>query len=376
MVVLIPSRRADGTFVFKTCVYGPSEGGRKTVLERLSDEEGLASGKLNEIKDEKGSMLSFERIIGKVYNVIFQVYTFNVSDESNAKIVLKGTDAILFIWDSLIDKWENNISSLKTLLRFYGDKLIQGNDPPDVPIVVLANKRDLEDIVEISKIREVLDTAHLDHTLIYETIATTGVNVKRAFVYATRQAVINHYKKLSEKLKEKKTQKEDAEISELISKYMKSELEKERLKKERLEKRYKKERPIIEKLIQEMKFSDAIRDLNDIKKNAERNHLGEILRWVERNLTLCNKHIIKKTVLELGTKFARLQIAEISEECVVKDEQLIVDTVREMIDNKEIYAQYFSSTKSVAFNQQANVDEIDKLMATYKEWEEKKVEKK
>ena len=106
MVVLIPNRRADGVLVFKTCVYGPSESGRKTVLEHIYEKEGLASGKLNEIKDEKGSMLSFERTIGRVSNVIFQVYTFNASDESNAKIVLKGTDAILFIWDSLIENFK------------------------------------------------------------------------------------------------------------------------------------------------------------------------------------------------------------------------------------------------------------------------------
>jgi len=47
-----------------------------------------------------------------------------------------------------------------------------------------------------------------------------------------------------------------------------------------------------------------------------------------------------------------------------------------MIKNKEIYAEYFTSSKSVAFNQQANIDEIDKLMEVYKEWEEKKVGKK
>jgi signal recognition particle receptor subunit beta len=66
-----------------------------------------------------------------------------------------------------------------------------------VPIVLLANKRDLDDIVEINKIRQVLDTAKLMHCLVYETIAITGINVKRAFVYAARQAVLNHYKKLS-----------------------------------------------------------------------------------------------------------------------------------------------------------------------------------
>lgn len=86
-------------------------------------------------------------------------------------------------------------------MKFYGDRLIPTGiaEPPEVPLVVLANKRDLEGIVEISKIRQVLDTAKLNHTLIYETIAITGVNVKRAFVYAARQAVLNHYKKLSGK---------------------------------------------------------------------------------------------------------------------------------------------------------------------------------
>ena len=115
--------------------------------------------------------------------------------------VLKGTDAVIFTFDSLIDQWEENVWSLKELLRFYGNKLIPAEAfaPPEVPLVMLANKRDLEDIVEISKIRKVLDVAKLNHCLIYETIAIQGINVKRAFVYAARQAVLNHYKKLSGK---------------------------------------------------------------------------------------------------------------------------------------------------------------------------------
>ncbi|MGB5911504.1 MAG: hypothetical protein WBH31_09945 [Promethearchaeia archaeon] len=47
-----------------------------------------------------------------------------------------------------------------------------------------------------------MDTAKLNHCLVYETIAIQGVNVKRAFVYASRQAVLNHYKKLSGKTME------------------------------------------------------------------------------------------------------------------------------------------------------------------------------
>lgn len=55
---------------------------------------------------------------------------------------------------------------------------------------------------------------------------------------------------------------------------------------------------------------------------------------------------------------------------------MIIDIVKVMINNNEIYAQYFSSTKALAFDQQANIAEIDKLMETYKEWEEKEIGKK
>jgi len=199
----LPSRRGDGTLVFKICFYGPSLGGKTTALDWVYRREGLASGDMQQIQDPTGRTLFFDRVVARVSNVVFQVYT--VAGQRRHKFqrqtVLKGTDAVIFTWDSLIDQWGENIWSLKELLRFYGNKLIPEKlfEPPDVPMVVLGNKRDLEDIVEVSKIRKALDTAHLDHTLIYETIAIQGINVKRAFVYAARQAVLNHYKKLSGK---------------------------------------------------------------------------------------------------------------------------------------------------------------------------------
>jgi len=199
----LPSRRGDGTLVFKICFYGPSLGGKTTALDWVYRREGLASGDMQQIQDPTGRTLFFDRVVARVSNVVFQVYT--VAGQRRHKFqrqtVLKGTDAVIFTFDSLIDQWEENLWSLKELLRFYGDKLIPPKpfDPPEVPLVMLANKRDLEDIVEVSKIRKVLDVAKMNHCLIYETIAIQGINVKRAFVYAARQAVLNHYKKLSGK---------------------------------------------------------------------------------------------------------------------------------------------------------------------------------
>jgi len=202
----MPSRRGDGTLVFKIVFYGPSLGGKTTALEWVYHKEGLASGDMQQIQDPTGRTLFFDRVVARVSNVVFQVYTVagQRRHRFQRQTVLKGTDAAIFVWDSLIDQWGENIWSLKELLKFYGDKLIPPSpmEPPEVPLVLMANKRDLDNIVDISKIRQVLDTAGLTHCLIYETIAIQGVNVKRAFVYAARQAVLNHYKKLSGKAME------------------------------------------------------------------------------------------------------------------------------------------------------------------------------
>ncbi len=73
--------------------------------------------------------------------------------------------------------------------------------------------------------------------------------------------------------------------------------------------------------------------------------------------------LIKRTILDLGTKFIRLQIAEIAESCKVPDEALIINTVEDMIAKHQIDAQYFTSTRAVAFNQQANLASRDAFVA-------------
>ncbi len=72
---------------------------------------------------------------------------------------------------------------------------------------------------------------------------------------------------------------------------------------------------------------------------------------------------IKKVILDLGTKFTRLQVAEIAETCGVADEALLIETVQDMIAKHQVDAQYFTSTKAVAFNQQANLAARDAFIA-------------
>ena len=79
---------------------------------------------------------------------------------------------------------------------------------------------------------------------------------------------------------------------------------------------------------------------------------------------------IKKSILNLGSQYTRLKVAEISEKCEA-DRYTITKVIRDMISKKEIYAEYFESSQSVSFNQQAINKDIDHLMAIYTEWEEK-----
>ena len=74
--------------------------------------------------------------------------------------------------------------------------------------------------------------------------------------------------------------------------------------------------------------------------------------------------------------YDRIEIPEISEISKINDENLIVNIIQDMILNKEINAQYLPNSRAIIFDHQLNIEEIDKLIDTYKEWEEAELGKK
>ncbi|MBD3214452.1 MAG: hypothetical protein GF311_17705 [Candidatus Lokiarchaeota archaeon] len=84
---------------------------------------------------------------------------------------------------------------------------------------------------------------------------------------------------------------------------------------------------------------------------------------------------IKKNVIDLGTKFTRLTLGDVSEKCK-ENKDIILKVITEMIENNEVYAKYFKSTQMIAFDQQANLNEIDELLNQFNEWEKNQQLKK
>jgi len=131
-----------------------------------------------------------------------------------------------------------------------------------------------------------------------------------------------------------------------------------------IEKVGEKERPIeevlqkrlasVDDLIKENKIKPAIQSLVEIQKEAQTHNLIDMVNTIEEKIITCKKsevelnNRIKQTILMLATKFARLQLIDISEQSGIEDEVLIESVIQAMIKNKEIQGTYFSGSKSLA----------------------------
>ena len=133
------------------------------------------------------------------------------------------------------------------------------------------------------------------------------------------------------------------------------------------------------------KYRDKIEEyINEIKKIKNDVNLSDLKKRFKKGIAITNRMYnskikeaeikrikdfhqeikvskIKETILNLGTSFSRLHVKEIAEERKINDEQLIVNVINDMIAKEEINARFFKSTFSVAFNQDANIQNFSTL---------------
>ena len=109
----------------------------------------------------------------KGFKVRFHLYTVpgQVYYNASRKLILKGVDGIIFVADSQVERFEDNIESMENLI----ENLKEYNLSLDkIPFVIQYNKRDLPNIAPVEELERALKILKVPY---FEAVATEGIGV-------------------------------------------------------------------------------------------------------------------------------------------------------------------------------------------------------
>ena len=204
----------DGNIFLKIVYYGMAGSGKTTILETLykltkeGKREIIPVSELQKIDRISGATLYFDRGIfqsTKKRKVYYRVYTvagqksfsplrIKVFDKLDAE-----TDAVIFVVDSQIKFFEDNIEFLLELKNVTRGKLIEF-----IPFIVMLNKQDLKEIINHEDFIQILkqeklwyDPQHelnMWNPLIYKTCALFDQekDIYRSFYEIARRTGLYH----------------------------------------------------------------------------------------------------------------------------------------------------------------------------------------
>ncbi|MDI3283941.1 gliding motility protein [Polyangium sp. 15x6] len=148
--------------VFKIVYYGPGLGGKTTTLEYIhATAKPEHRGKLVSLATPVDRTLYFDFLPMRLppirgMNVRLQLFTVpgQVYFNATRKLVLTGSDGIVFVSDSQIARADANLESFDNLRDNLAD---QGRNVADMPIVFQHNKRDLPDVLPMEELDRMLN---------------------------------------------------------------------------------------------------------------------------------------------------------------------------------------------------------------------------
>jgi len=163
----------------KIVYYGPGLGGKTTNIKYIYSKisPGIR-GKLISLATELDRTLFFDFLpvdVGTIkgFKTRFHLYTVpgQVYYNASRKLILKGVDGIIFVADSQIERFDDNIDSRENMKA---NLAILGLYISNLPLVIQYNKRDLPNISPIDKLTGVLNPRNAPY---FEAVATQGIGV-------------------------------------------------------------------------------------------------------------------------------------------------------------------------------------------------------
>jgi signal recognition particle receptor subunit beta len=146
----------------KIVYYGPGLSGKTTNLIYVHKKvPPTTRGKMISLATEADRTLYFDFLpinIGTIngFAAKFQLYTVpgQVYYNATRKLVLRGTDGIVFVADSQAEKMDENIESLTNLKENLAE---YGYDINEIPVVIQYNKRDLPGVLSVAELEAKLN---------------------------------------------------------------------------------------------------------------------------------------------------------------------------------------------------------------------------
>ena len=178
----------------KIVYYGPGLGGKTTNIKYIYTKLNPSiKGKLISLATELDRTLFFDFLpvdLGTIrgFKTRFHLYTVpgQVFYNASRKLILRGVDGIIFVADSQIERFEENIESLDNMmdnLKTYNLFLEK------IPFVIQYNKRDLPNITSVDELQKIMNPQNT-HPY-FEAVANQGIGV-----FETLKEVCKHVLKI------------------------------------------------------------------------------------------------------------------------------------------------------------------------------------
>jgi signal recognition particle receptor subunit beta len=195
---MVELNHRDRTIKVKLVYYGPPVGGKTTNLQILHRSAAAKRrGELISINSAQDRTILFDLLPLRTpgfrgFDLRLQVLAVpgQAMYSATRRLVLKGADSLVFVANSALDRWEENIQSYREMTQ---NLVAHRLDPGQMPLVLQYNKRDLPQVLEIEALDRALNTRHTD---VVPAVAVRGEGVLETFgliLARTVQDLANRY---------------------------------------------------------------------------------------------------------------------------------------------------------------------------------------
>src|SRR5258708_4539464 len=159
---MVELNHRERTIKVKIVYYGPPGRG-KTTNRQVRPQHAVAArrGEMISINSAQDRTILFDLLPLKTagfrgFDLQLQVLAVpgQAMYAATRRLVLKGADSLVFVANSAVDRWEENLHSYREMTQ---NLLTHHLDPASMPLVLQYNKRDLPEIMEVETMDRALN---------------------------------------------------------------------------------------------------------------------------------------------------------------------------------------------------------------------------